>query len=58
MCTKKACAELFRRSRDNGDIYLDTRGVVQRERRRSRTESEPMLYEGDKDPVSGKDLKR
>ena len=55
---KKACAELFRRSRDNGDIYLDTyEGWYNVREETFVTESEAKATEY-KDPVSGKDLKK
>ncbi|CEF97591.1 Aminoacyl-tRNA synthetase, class 1a,anticodon-binding [Ostreococcus tauri] len=55
---KKACAELFRRSRDNGDIYLDTyEGWYNVREETFVTESEAQAS-GYKDPVSGKDLKK
>ena len=55
---KKACAELFKRSRDNGDIYLDTyEGWYNVREETFVTESEAAASEY-KDPVSGKDLKK
>ena len=55
---KKACAELFRRSRDNGDIYLDTyEGWYNVREETFVTESEAKASDY-KDPVSGKDLKK
>jgi len=55
---KKACAELFKRSRDNGDIYLDTyEGWYNVREETFVTESEAQAS-GYKDPVSGKDLKK
>ena len=55
---KKACAELFKRSRDKGDIYLDTyEGWYNVREETFVTESEAAASEY-KDPVSGKDLKK
>ena len=56
--TRKRAAELFRRSRDNGDIYLDTyEGWYNVREETFVTESEAQAS-GYKDPVSGKDLKK
>ena len=55
---KEACRELFRRSRDNGDIYLDTyEGWYNVREETFVTESEAQASDY-KDPVSGKDLKK
>ena len=55
---KEACRELFRRSRANGDIYLDTyEGWYNVREEAFVTESEAQASDY-KDPVSGKDLKK
>ena len=54
----EACGELFRRSRDNGDIYLDTYEGwynVREEMFVTETDAAAADY---KDPVSGKPLKK